>query len=129
MVTLMEFHGYLYPRLTRINPRLKPYRNQEGNQEGNQAIYQGTIFPTETHRQYGTVSRPFVGRADPPPHGFPSLAPRSVGAPLGTGRLRRSSQRDSVCSCDWRLSTSGHTPDRAKASRSCRLCRDVSIMV
>ena len=46
MVTLMEFHGYLCRRLTRIKPMFLPCRNQEGNQEdnqeGNQAINQGT---------------------------------------------------------------------------------------
>ena len=77
------------------------------------------------YQQHGTVSRPSVGRADPPPHGFPSLSPCAYGAPLGNKRLRRSNQRDRLCSCDCRLSSSGHAPDRTRASRSCLSRRDI----
>ena len=48
MVTLMEFHGYLYPCLTHIKPKFLLCRNQESNQVHNQvhnqAIYQEMIF-------------------------------------------------------------------------------------
>ena len=71
MVTLMEFHGYLYPCLTHIKPKFLLCRNQESNQVHNQvhnqAIYQEMIFSTGTYRQTGTLFLPSVGRADPPP--------------------------------------------------------------